>query len=54
MIFRSFFFFYFFFKQSKNKFKFIYELCVGQEWQLEVHHVSSLLVDDFLTKKQKE
>lgn len=32
---------------------FIYELYVGQELQLEVHHVSFWHVDDFLTKKFK-
>jgi hypothetical protein len=46
-----FYFFSFLNKAKTKKISFIYELCVGQEWQLEVHHVSFLLVDDFLTRK---
>jgi len=50
---RCFYFSSFLFEQSKTQkdIYFIYELCVVQEWQLEVHHVSSWLVDDFLTIK---
>lgn len=47
MIFRS---INLFLLKKNNNEKFIYELCVVQEWQLEVHHVSFWLVDDFLTK----
>jgi len=41
-------------KQKQKNCSFIYALCVGQELQLEVHHVSFLLVDDFLTKNKNQ
>ncbi len=51
MMFRSFFIsFLWKTKQKQKNISFIYELCVGQELQLEVHHVSFWLVDGFLTK----
>jgi len=41
-------------QKQTNKRKIIYELCVGQEWQLEVRHVSSWHVDDFPTEKKRQ
>ena len=51
------FYFLWYFPCSKAKTKrqvFIYELCVGREWPLEVHHVSSWHVDDFPTRRRRD